>query len=221
MNTLDAMYKRSACRAYVDKAVEKELIEKIMQTARFAPSGVNTQPWQVYVVQGQTKDAITRALIAERENNTPFSPDYAYYPETWVEPYKSRRKATGLALYSALQIGREDHEAQKQAWYNNYRFFGAPVGLLIFIDKRMNQGSWMDLGMFLQNIMLAATDLGLATCPQASIADYPQQVRNILKLDDSHLLACAISLGYADEQHPVNQYRTERMDINEFCHWYN
>ena len=221
MNTLEVMQQRASCRAFLDQPVDKDKIRKILDAARWAPSGVNTQPWQVVVVQGQIKDAITRALIEAREAGLPATADYPYYPEQWIEPYKGRRKASGLALYSALGIGRDDHEAQKQAWYNNYRFFGAPVGLFFFIDKAMNQGSWMDLGMFIQNVMLAATELGLATCPQASFADYPTQIRQVLNLTDDHLLACGMSLGYADAAHPANSYRTEREPVDAFCQWYD
>lgn len=221
MNTLDAIQRRHACRAFIDRPVDRQLIEQILDTARWAPSGVNTQPWQVAVVQGQTQSAITQALIDAREAGLPPHPDYAYYPQQWREPYKSRRKTSGLALYSALGIGREDHEAQKQAWYNNYRFFGAPVGLMLFIDRDLNQGSWLDLGMFIENIMLAAVDLGLASCPQAAFADYPDPIRRILNIQEDMLLACGLSLGYPDLDHPANNYRTEREAVESFCHWYD
>ncbi len=221
MNTLDALKSRASTRAFLDKPVSDDIIRQILDAARWAPSGVNTQPWQVAVVRGETKEQITTGIIAAREAGQSPDPDYQYYPLEWKEPYKGRRKATGLALYSALGIGREDSEKQKQAWYNNYRFFGAPVGLLVFIDQELEQGSWMDLGMFVQSIMLAAVDLGLATCPQASLADYPDLIRQVLQLPESRLLACGLSLGYPDPTAAVNQYRTERLAIEEFCHWYD
>ena len=120
-----------------------------------------------------------------------------------------------------MNIGRDDVEKRKEAWENNYRFFGAPVGMLFFVDKRMNQGSWIDLGMFIQNVMLAARAFGLDSCPQASLADYPDIIRTELRMEDHWLVACALSLGYADTNHPVNQYRTEREPVNAFTRWYD
>jgi nitroreductase len=221
MDTIDAMKNRQSTRAFLDREVPGETLHAILDAARWAPSGVNMQPWQVAVVRGKTRERLTEALLTEREAGKAPSPDYHYYPEEWFEPYKDRRKATGLALYSALNIGREDSEARKQAWYNNYRFFGAPVGLLVFLDKRLAQGSWIDIGMFLQNLMLAAESEGLATCPQASLAEYPDTVREILGIEPQLALACGLSLGYPDPQAAVNSYRTPREPVEAFTRWYD
>lgn len=220
MNTIEAIKTRHATRGYLDKAVARELIEKILEAARFAPSGVNSQPWRVAVVQGKSRQQLTEQLISAKENNQAPNPDYDYYPSQWNEPFKSRRKTCGLALYSALNIQREEREKQKQAWYDNYRFFNAPVGLLFFIDKQLGQGSWIDLGMFIQNVMLAATDYGLSTCPQASLADYPDIVRQQLNIDDNFAVVCGMSLGYEDESHPANSFRLEREPVSSFTSWF-
>lgn len=220
MNTIDAITSRHATRGYQEKPVERELIEKILDAARFAPSGVNTQPWRVAVVLEQTRQQLSEQLIQAKENNLRPNPDYEYYPAQWNEPYRSRRKTCGLALYSALKIQREDREKQKQAWYDNYRFFNAPVGLLFFIDKQLGQGSWIDMGMFLQNIMLAATHYGLSTCPQASLADYPDIVRNLLNIEDNYAVVCGMSLGYEDQTHPANGFRLEREPVDSFTSWF-
>ena len=221
MNISTAIQQRHACRAFLDTPVSDDVIRQILDVARWSPSGVNTQPWKVAVVRGQRIQAITDALIAAKESQQLANPDYEYYPTSWEEPYKTRRKTCGLALYGALEIKREDTEKQKQAWYDNYRFFGAPVGLFIFIDAQLNQGSWLDLGMFVQNIMLAAMDQGLATCPQASLADYPDIIRQQLDWQGNDSLACSISLGYADTEHPVNRYRLDRESVDAFTHWYD
>ena len=220
MDISTAIQQRHACRAFLDKPVGDDVIKNILETARWAPSGVNTQPWKVAVVRGQHKQAITDALIMAKNKQQTANPDYQYYPTTWREPYKSRRKDCGLALYGALEISREDTEKQKQAWDNNYRFFGAPIGLFVFIDAELAQGSWLDLGMFVQSIMLAAMDQGLATCPQASLADYPDIIRQRLDWPASDKLACGISLGYADTEHPVNRYRLNREPLETFTQWY-
>ncbi len=172
------------------------------------------------MVSGETQQRLSKALLTAREAGEKEKPDYKYYPDEWFEPYKSRRKATGLALYGALKIQREDTAARIRAWYNNYRFFGAPVGLFVFIDKRLGPGSWIDTGMFLQNIMLAAENEGLATCPQAALAEYPDIVRNILDIDAQMMLVCGLSLGYPDPAAAVNGYRTPREPVESFTRWY-
>ena len=221
MDVLEAMRSRKSTRAYLDKPVARATIEAILDAARWAPSGVNSQPWQVAVVTGAIKARISEALLAARTAKQPENPDYAYYPSEWQEPYKSRRKATGLALYRALNIGKDDAIARLQAWNNNYHFFGAPAGLLFFVDRALAQGAWVDMGMFIQNVMLAARAHGLDTCPQASLAEYPDIVRAILGMADTHALVCGMALGYADAAAPVNGYRTERAAVSAFTAWHD
>ena len=221
MDTMQAMHARHCTRAFLDTPVSESLIREILEAARWAPSGVNTQPWQVVVVRGKTKETLTRRLMEMRDSELKPNPDYAYYPDNWAEPYRMRRITCGKALYTALGIAREDKQRQKIAWENNYRFFGAPVGLLFFIDKQLNQGSWLDLGMFIQNVMLAAKALGLDTCPQASLAEYPDKVRDLLSLPAELAVVCGMSLGYADISQPVNQFRLPREPVDAFTRWYD
>ena len=221
MDILDAITQRKATRAYLDKAVDSHIIEEILLAARWAPSGVNSQPWQVAVVSGDTKQQIGDTIIQAREQGQAENPDYAYYPQQWNEPYKSRRKQCGLALYQALGIAREESDKQKAAWYRNYHFFHAPVGLLFFIDQQLAQGSWVDMGMFIQNVMLAARHFGLETCPQAALAEYPDIVRGILAIPADSLLVCGMAVGYADYQHPINSYQLEREPLENFTRWYS
>jgi len=221
MDTLDAMRARHCVRAYLDKPVSDALIRDILDAARWAPSGVNTQPWHVAVLRGRSKAKLSEALLAMREREIAPNPDYAYYPEQWVEPYRARRIVCGKALYTALEIAREDKQRQKIAWENNYRFFDAPVGLLFAIDGQLNQGSWIDSGMFLQNVMLAAKSLGLDTCPQASLAEYPDVVREHLELAPDMAVVCGMSLGYADPAQAVNRYRLPREAVDDFTRWYD
>jgi nitroreductase len=219
MDVTSALTRRNSTRAFLDRPVSDEQIRAILDAARWAPSGVNTQPWQVAVVRGAGKQKLADALIAARAAGTA-NPDYRYYPEQWFDPFKERRKQCGLALYQALEIRREDTDKQRAAWDNNYRFFGAPVGLLLFLDRRLGQGSWIDMGMFMQSIMLAAQEQGLATCPQASLADYPDVVRGQLGIEDKLALLGGIALGYADPDAAVNKYRTEREPVESFTRWY-
>ena len=218
---LTVMRQRHSVRAFLPTPVTDAQITDILDAARWAPSGVNTQPWQVAVVKGAIKQRLTDELTAARQQDTPADPDYSYYPGEWIEPYAGRRIACGRALYSALKIESRDKAARMQAWNNNYRFFGAPVGLLFFIERTLNKGSWLDMGMFLQNIMLAAQACGLATCPQASLADYPGIVRTILEMEEKYALVGGMALGYADMTQPVNQYRLEREKVEAFTRWYD
>lgn len=220
MDVLEAMRNRRSTRAFLDRPVARTTIEAVLEAACWAPSGVNAQPWQVVVVIGSTRQRLSEALLAARVRGEAERPDYDYYPKQWDEPYKSRRRATGLALYRALQIGKDDSDARLKAWNNNYRFFGAPAGLLFFVDRALSQGSWVDMGMFIQNVMLAARGLGLETCPQASLAEYPDIVRSLLGVPDTRALVCGMALGYADASHPVNNYRTEREPVSAFTQWY-
>jgi nitroreductase len=221
MDVIEAMETRKSIRAYLDRDVPKSDIEKILNAAARAPSGVNTQPWKVAVIRGQTKQHITDALIQARHDKVEPNPDYSYYPDEWKDPYRMRRIICGKALYSALGIEKGDRTAQMQAWENNYRFFGAPVAILFFIDKALNKGSWLDMGMFIENVMLAAVGQGLATCPQASVADYPDIVRDLLAIDHRFAMICGVCLGYADPDQPVNQYRLSREPQESFTTWYD
>ena len=221
MDILEAMRGRQSTRAFLDRPVARAAIEAILDVARWAPSGVNAQPWQVAVVTGGSKQHLSAALLAARVRGEAERPDYDYYPKQWDEPYKSRRRATGLALYRALQIGKDDSDARLKAWNNNYSFFGAPAGLLFFVDRALSQGSWVDMGMFIQNVMLAARAHGLETCPQASLAEYPDIVRKIVNVPDTRALICGMALGYADADAPVNRYRTEREPVESFTSWFD
>lgn len=221
MDVIEAMRGRRATRAFLGRPVPRATVEVILEAARFAPSGVNMQSWQVAVVMGATKKRITDALLGARERRQPENPDYRYYPDAWNEPYKSRRRVSGLALYSALKIGKDDMDARVDAWNNNYRFFGAPVGLFFFIDRDLNQGSWVDVGMFIQNVMLATRHFGLDTCPQAALAGYPDIVRTILDVPTTRALICGMSLGFADAGAPANNFPIAREPVETFTRWYD
>ncbi|MEG3639567.1 nitroreductase [Magnetococcus sp. PR-3] len=217
MHVVEAVKNRRAIRQFQEKPVPQALLETLLDTARWAPSGVNTQPWQVAMVQGQAQQDLFQAVLNAVDEEQPAKPDYQYYPSQWMEPYKGRRKACGLALYQALEIGREDKDKQRDAWRANYRFFDAPVSVFMFMDKNMGQGSWIDMGMFWQSLMLTAMAHGLGTCPMASVADYPDLVRSQIGYDENMILLGGLALGYPDEEAAVNQYRTTREPISHFA----
>jgi len=155
MNVRDALRKRKSVRAFLNKAVEREKINAILNAARHAPSGVNTQPWKVAVVLGETKQKLQSKIEAAFRNGDKGKADYSYYPEQWVEPYRSRRIQCGIQMYTTLDIKREDKEKQLNQWAKNYRSFDAPVMLLFFMDKHLETGSYMDYGMFQMRVQAA------------------------------------------------------------------
>ena len=216
MRVIEALEKRKSTRAFAAKPVDIEQIERILKAAGHAPSGTNTQPWQVAVVTGETKLKLQQKLESEFRAGKHGKMDYRYYPQEWVEPYKSRRKSCGLQLYTTLNIGLEDKDKQLNQWAANYRAFDAPVMLFFFMDSVLKNGSFIDYGMFLQSIMLAAVEEGLATCPQAALAEYPQIVKQELGYPKECLLICGMAMGYEDTQAPVNSYRTPREKTKTF-----
>ena len=216
MNVSEALEKRKSVRAYTHQAVELKLLEKILKSAGHAPSGVNTQPWKVVVLSGEKKQLLQDKLLEAFADRQEKKMDYQYYPSEWIEPYKARRKDCGLKMYSALEISREDKKRQIEQWAANYRAFDAPVMLIFYMDAELETGSYLDYGMFLQSIMLAATEQGLATCPQASLAEYPLIVKEFLNLATDCQLICGMAMGYEDVDAAVNRYRIARADINEF-----
>ena len=221
MDVSKALEQRKSVRAYLDKAVEPTKITAILDAARHAPSGVNTQPWQVAVVSGGTKQKLQEKMEATFRDGDKGKAEYSYYPTEWKEPFTSRRKECGLLMYKTLKIERGDRERQTDQWAANYRSFDAPVMLLFFMDSAMQAGSYMDYGMFLQSVMLAATEQGLATCPQASIADYPEIIKTELGYGDDTILLCGMALGYEDKDALVNSYRTSREDVDSFTQYFD
>ena len=221
MDVQQALKARKSVRAYQDKAVSQEAIHRILDAARWAPSGTNTQPWEVYVVQGNTKATLIAALEENFDTGVTPKMEYAYYPENWFSPFQERRRACGMDMFSALEIGREDKTKRRTQWKKNYSGFGAPVMLYFVMHKGLESGSFFDYGMFYQSVMLAAMDEGMATCPQAALAEYPETVKSILGIDNEHILLCGMALGYEDSGDPVNQYRTRRESVASFTHFFS
>jgi nitroreductase len=208
---LDAITSRRSVRAFLDTKVARDTIETILAAASRAPSANNTQPWRVYVLTGAAKTRLTDAILAARaDGGHEPRPEYGYYPTAWPEPYLSRRRKIGWDLYTLLGIAKGDRE-QARAWSDqNFRFFGAPVGMIFTLDRDLAIASYIDLGMFMQNISTAARHFGLDTCPQAAFASYYEIIRKELQLDPNQVVVCGMALGHADEAALPNQLTTER-----------
>jgi len=220
MEILEAIRGRASYRAFLDRPVSRETIHSILDAARWAPSGGNTQPWQVAVVAGEVMQTISDRMVEAHRAGEESRADYQYYATSAPKIYRNRRVACGKALYGALGIERGDKERRDGQWEKNYRGFGAPVELYIFIDEALATGSWLDSGMFIQNILLAARAFGLETCPQAAMSEYPDIVRDVLQLPESKKLICGIAVGWPDREAPENNYRTEREEVDDFTNWY-
>jgi len=214
-----AITSRRSIRAYLPQPVPRAEIEHILQVAGRAPSGTNTQPWKVYVLEGERKQALSDAILAlhnDPEQARLHTEEYAYYPREWVSPFIDRRRKVGWDLYALLGLTRENKAGMAAQHGKNYDFFGAPVGLIFTIDRVMAQGSWLDYGMFLQSVMVAARGRGLDTCPQAAFTQYHRVIAAQLQLPANEMLVCGMALGYADMSKVENSLITERMALDEF-----
>jgi nitroreductase len=216
MTVEDAITGRQSIRAYLDKPVPRATLEKIFRIAARAPSGSNIQPWKVLVLEGAAKDRLCAAVSALHAKQAPQEPGYQYYPQAWRDPYLSRRRACGFGLYKTLGIGRDDKARAYEQTGQNFTFFGAPVGLMFTIDRDMEQGSWLDYGMFVQSVMIAARAEGLETCPQAAWVYQAPTVERVLGIPADQMVVCGMALGYADPHAIVNTFRTDRMELDEF-----
>ncbi len=221
-----AIVSRFSNRAFLPQAVPRTLLQELLQVAARAPSGTNTQPWKVYVLQGAKRDDLVSQVCAAHDAlalnpalAAQHSEAYDYYPEKWVSPYIDRRRECGFGLYGVLGIGKGDKAAMHAQHQRNYRFFDAPVGLMFTIDRIMGRGSLLDYGMFLQNIMVAARARGLHTCPQAAWNGFAKIILPHIGAAENEMLVCGMALGYADETAVVNSYQTTRVDAAAFTHW--
>jgi len=217
MSVEEAIVGRQSIREFIaDKPVARETIEKILAIAARAPSGSNIQPWKVWVTTGRMRAAITEACHARHMAGDQGEREYNYYPVEWREPYLGRRRETGWGLYGLLGIGKGDREAMKLQHGRNFLLFDAPVGLFFTIERDMELGSWLDTGMFIQSVMLAARGEGLETCPQAAFCNYHDTVTGLLGVPPEQQLICGMSLGYAVPGSKVNTFRTPRIPVESF-----
>jgi len=215
-----AIVTRRSLRAFLPTRVPRQTIEDILAVASRAPSGTNTQPWRVYVLTGEAKTELSRKIMAahndpaERARHTE---EYAYYPTEWKSPFIDRRRKVGWDLYGLLGIEKTDKARMHAQHGRNYEFFDAPVGLMFTIDRIMQQGSWLDYGMFLQSIMVAARARGLDTCPQAAFMQFHRIITAHIGAPENEQVVCGMSLGFADPEAVENTLITEREPVSSFA----
>jgi nitroreductase len=222
----DAIQSRISVRAFLPKPVDPALIKDVLAISSRAPSGTNTQPWRVYVLQGKARDTLVDKVCSAHDElranpalAASMKEEYDYYPEKWVSPYIDRRRENGWSLYGLLGIGKADKDKMHFQHQRNYRFFDAPVGLMFTMERVMGRGSLMDYGMFLQNIMVVARARGLHSCPQAAWNGFAQIIKPHIGAGPDEILIGGMSLGYADEADKVNTLHTPRVAVENFTRW--
>lgn len=229
LNAVDeAITSRMSARAFTQEPVPRALLEQILEIASRAPSGTNTQPWKVYVLQGASRDSLVEkictahdAVRANPELAKNYKEEYDYYPTQWISPFIDRRRENGWSLYGLLGIGKADKDKMHAQHQRNYKFFDAPVGLMFTVNRVMGRGSMLDVGMLLQNVMVSARGHGLHTCPQAAWNGFANIIMPHIGAGEDEMLVCGMSLGYADETDKVNTFHTPRVPAAEFTTWLN
>lgn len=217
----DAVVTRRSLRAFLPKPVSTDLVQQILTTASRAPSGTNMQPWNVHLLTGNSLRKVSDAVLEDFDNDVPYDEEQPYYPDKFFEPYLARRRKVGWDLYTLVGIGKGDKEKMKAQHRRNYEFFSAPVGAVFTIHRDLNIGSWLDYGMYLQNVMLLAREAGLHTCPQAAFCGYHKSIRRALPLKEEEVVVCGMTIGYADFDAIENTLETERADASEFLKLYD
>ena len=217
----DAIISRRSIRQFTSEPISNEVITDILEVAARAPSGTNIQPWKVHVLTGSMKDEVcttaSKSFLDPNKNN---KNDRLHYMEKFRDPYITRRRKVGWDLYALLDIQKGDYEKTKSFHVQNFSFFGAPLGLIFTIEKDLGWMSWLDYGMFLQNICIAARAYGLHTCAQASWSGVHEDISPLLKISENHLIHCGMSIGMEDKKAVVNQLRTDRADLDDFVTFY-
>ena len=216
---LEGIETRRSFRAFKSTPVPKEIIGRILKAASRSPSYKNTQPWEVVVVSGKKKEELGRILCELAKSDVSPNPDFPL-PETWLPELERRAKEHGAKRFKILGIKREDKQKRKELSLSNFEFYGAPCVLFLFMDSTLSSWSILDMGLFAQSIVLAAHSFGLGSCPQASLAHYPDAVRKFFGIQKTKRLVLGISIGYPDLESRINAYRSERISLDDFVQWY-
>ncbi len=216
----EAVTSRRSIRAFTDKPVDPALVRRLVDDARWAPSGGNVQPWHITVLAGAPLEQLKQIMRAKPQEgfvNSPEGSGYDIYPRDLSEPYKTRRARCGEMMYATMNIPRGERAARLNFVAGNFVFWNAPVGMFFSMGRQMGPPQWSDLGMYIQTLMLLAREAGLHTCPQEAWTNWHRTVSEFIALPADRMLFCGLALGYADESHPVNQLRTERAPLEEIA----
>lgn len=215
----EAIRSRQSVRAFLPTPVGRTTVDELLRLATRSASGSNIQPWRVRVIAGEAKARLTQGIFdaVARDGFEPYQREWNYYPVRWREPFLGRRRKIGWDMYNLLGVAKGDFEGTQQARMRNYEFFGAPVGMIFTLDEDLEIRSWLDLGIFLGSVMIAARGHGLHTCPQAAFADFHSIIRPLLNIPEKEIIICGMALGHVDPEAPVNALKTERADLDAFA----
>ena len=217
MNIKQLIESRYSVRSFLDKDVGFEKVKSILDTANSAPSGGNIQPWKVYVLGKNSKNELVTQALNNYDTGVQEDVEYQIYPKSLAEEYKKRRSQCAADMYDALSIARDDIDTRLKQVRENFKFFGAPIGMIVTIDKSFAQNGWGHVGMFLQNLWLTAINEGLGVCLQESWSIYPKTVKKVIDCPDNEIIWCGIAMGYPNNEDPINNYRTSRDSIDKFA----
>jgi nitroreductase len=214
-----AINTRQSVRAFLPTPVARDTVEMLLKLAARSASGSNIQPWRVRIIGGDVKERLEQAIFdaVERDGFEPYQREWNYYPVNWREPFHGRRRKIGWDMYSLLGVAKGDFEGTQRARMRNYEFFGAPVGMIFTLDEDLEIGSWLDLGIYLGSLMIAARGHGLHTCPQAAFADFHTIIRAQLGIPEKEVIICGMALGHIDPDAPVNRLATERAALADYA----
>jgi nitroreductase len=215
----DAINTRQSVRAFLPTPVKRVTVEELLTLAARSASGSNIQPWRVRVIAGDVRDRMVKGIFdaVERDGFEPYQREWNYYPVNWREPFLGRRRKIGWDMYNLFGVAKGDFEGTHRARMRNYEFFGAPVGMIFTLDEDLEIGSWLDLGIYLGTLMIAARGHGLHTCPQAAFADFHKVIRPILNIPEKEIIVCGMALGHIDPDAPVNKLATSRAPLADFA----
>ena len=217
MNIKQLIESRYSVRSFLDKDVGFETVKSILDTANSAPSGGNIQPWKVYVLGNNSKNELITQALNNYDTGVQEDIEFEIYPKPLAEEYKKRRSQCAADMYDALSIARDDIDTRLKQVRENFKFFGAPIGMIVTIDKSFAQNGWGHVGMFLQNLWLTAISEGLGVCLQESWSIYPKTVKKVIDCPDNEMIWCGIAMGYPNNEDPINNYRTSRDSIDTFA----
>ncbi len=214
-----AINTRQSVRAFLPTPVARPTVETLLKLAARSASGSNIQPWRVRIIGGDIKERLEKAIFdaVERDGFEPYQREWNYYPVNWREPFHGRRRKIAWDMYSLLGVDKGDFEGTQRARMRNYEFFGAPVGMIFTLDEDLEIGSWLDLGIYLGTLMIAARGHGLHSCPQAAFADFHRIIRAQLGIPEKEVIICGMALGHIDPDAPVNRLVTERAPLADYA----
>jgi len=214
MKVSEAIKQRRSVRGYLNKPVEQDLLKKIFLQAQDSPSNCNTQPWHVVVLSGASRDKIEKAMISEIMNGEDPSPHFIPGDQNLKDEYRKRQIACAISLYDAMDIKYEEKDKRQALMVRNWQFFGAPHAAFFSMPKTMSEINAVDMGIYLQTLMLLLTEHGLASCPQGALAMYPKAVYELANIPENHAIMFGLSFGYADKEAPINAFEVGRDELN-------